>query len=167
MKKAFACALPVLSLLFLAPAAPAREVTRAALQKQDIVLLQRVEDTARDVLATAERLSTFNRVPTEYSRECHVVQLESLKEGINSMTRDLDRLAITRNGLDDADRKAVNRVLIAAVNLAQTPNAAILKAGAIDASPALSADYRRLMEDCARDADTLVKALSAGIVELK
>src|SRR5262249_18054358 len=82
MKRAFACALAVLSLLVLALAAPAGEVTRAALQRQDIVLLQRVEDTARDVLATAERLSTFNRVPTEYSRECHVVQLESLKEAI-------------------------------------------------------------------------------------
>ena len=168
MKIVFATALPLLSLLALVPALPAATpVSRELLQKQDIVLLQRVQDAAGDVLTTAERIESYNHAPNEYSRECHMFQLEALKEQINTMSRDLDRLAATRDGLDEADRRAVERVLIAAVELAQSANSVILKAGRAETSPALSVDYRKLVADCYRQADTLVKALGASIVELR
>ena len=167
MKNRIASCLPVVSLLALMPALPAGTVNRQALQKQDIVLLERVEDTARDAVATTERLDSYNRVPNEYSRECHLYQLEALKEEINGMTRDLDRVASTRDGLDDADRKAVTRVVIAAVELAQSANAAILKADQVEATPALNPEYRKLTAECYREAGELVKLLEAGIVELK
>ena len=167
MKNRIASCLPVVSLLALMPALPAGTVSRQALQKQDIVLLERVEDTARDAVATTERLDSYNRVPNEYSRECHLYQLEALKEEINGMTRDLDRVASTRDGLDDADRKAVTRVVIAAVELAQSANAAILKADQVEATPALNPEYRKLTAECYREAGELVKLLEAGIVELK
>jgi hypothetical protein len=168
MKRMIACTLPLLSLLALTPALhAATQVSRASLQKQDIVLLQRVEETAADVLTTSERLDSYNRVPNEYSRECHMVQLEALKDQINTMTRDLDRLASTREGLDAADRRAVERVLISAVELAQSANAVILKAGRAETSPALNVEYRKMTADCYRQAEQLVKALSAGIAELR
>jgi hypothetical protein len=158
----------MLSLLALTPTLPAAtQVSRTSLQKQDIILLQRVEETAAGVLTTAERLDSYNRVPNEYSRECHMVQLEALKDQINTMTRDLDRLASSREGLDDADRLAVERVLISAVELAQTANAVILKAGRAETSPALNVEYRKMTADCYRQAEHLVKALSAGIAELR
>ena len=50
MKNRIATYLPVVSLLALMPALPAGTVNRQALQKQDIVLLERVEDTARDFM---------------------------------------------------------------------------------------------------------------------
>jgi len=149
------------------PEMPGAPLNRAALQKQDIALLQRVEDTANDVLTTAERIDSYNHVPTEYSRECHMYQLDALKEQINGMTRDLDRVATSRSALDAADRKAVEKVLILAVELAQSANAAIVQAGRIEATPLLSAEYRKLMSDCYRQAGELVKALGAGIVELR
>jgi hypothetical protein len=61
----------------------------------------------------------------------------------------------------------VTRVVIVAVELAQTANAAILKAGQFDGTPSLSADYRKLMAECDRQAGDLVKAMDAGIAELK
>ena len=79
-----------------------------------------MEESANEVLATAERIDAYNRVPNEYSRECHLYQLEALKEQINAMTRDLDRVAISRGTLDTADRRAVDRVLVAAAELAQS-----------------------------------------------
>lgn len=167
MKNSIATLVPVLSLFALAPAFPAGTVNRAALQKQDIALLQRVEETAHDITATTGSLDSYNRTPNEYSRECHLSQLDALKEEINSMAHDLDRLAATREGLDDADRKAVTRVVIVAAELAQTANAAILKAGQFDGTPSLSPDYRKLMAECNRQAGDLVKAMDAGIVELK
>jgi hypothetical protein len=154
-------------MLALIPALSAGPISREALQKQDIALLQRVEETANDVLSTVERIDSYNRVPNEFSRECHLFQLEALKEQINLMTRDLDRLAGSREGLDQADRKAVERVLITAVELAQTANAAIVKAGRAESTPALNVEYRRLVSDCYREAGMLVKALGAGIVELR
>ena len=54
-----------------------------------------------------------------------------------------------------------------AVELAQSANRAIAKAGQVDATPALSVEYRKLMETCYRQAGELVKALNAGIVELR
>lgn len=126
-----------------------------------------MEDTANEVLTTAERIDSYNHVPNEYSRECHMFQLDALQEQINAMTHDLDRVAVSRGSLDAADRKAVERVLIIAVELAQSANAAILQASRIDATPALSPEYRKLMSDCYREASGLVKALGAGIVELK
>jgi hypothetical protein len=167
MKSIIASALPLLSLLAALPALPGTQLSRQALQKQNIVLLQRVEDAANDVLTTAERIESYNHVPNEYSRECHMYQLEALKEQINLMTRDLDRLAASRDSLDAADRKAVERILIAAVELAQSANAAIVRAGRAEATPALNVEYRKLVGDCYRQADMLVKALGAGIVELR
>ena len=167
MKNIIASALPFVSLLVMIPSLPAGQISRDNLQKQDIVLLQRVEESANDVLTTAERIDSYNRVPNEYSRENHMFQLDALKEQINGMTRDLDRLASSRSGLDAADRKAVERVLISAVELAQSANSAILKAGRAETSPALSVEYRKLIADCSREAGMLVKALGAGIVELK
>jgi hypothetical protein len=149
------------------PSMPAGQINRDSLQKQDIALLQRVEESANDVLTTAERIDSYNRVPNEYSRECHLYQLDAMKEQINAMTRDLDRLAASRNGLDPADRKAVERILITAVELAQSANAAIVKAGRAETAPALNVEYRKLVADCYREAGLLVKALGAGIVELR
>jgi hypothetical protein len=164
VKTLFIFALPLLSLC-----APLQAATihQASIQKQDVVLLERVTDIAQEVLTATERIEALNRTPGEYSRRSHMVQLETLKDAINTMTRDLDRLAASRNSLDQADRKAVNRVLIAAVELAQTANAGIVKAGQVDTTPALSVEYRKLMEACNRQAGELVKALNAGIGELK
>lgn len=168
MNRIIASALPLVCLIAAIPALPAASIaTREALQKQNIALLQRVEDTANDVLTTAERLDSYNHVPNEYSRECHMYQLEALKDQINLMTRDLDRVASSRNSLDDSDRKAVERVLINAVELAQTANLTITKAGHAETSPALNVEYRKLVADCYRQASQLVKALEAGIVELR
>jgi len=167
MKTIIKSALPFLSLLALVPAIPAGQVDRVTLQKQDIVLLQRVEESANEVMNTAERIDSYNRVPNEYSRDCHLVQLEALKEQINAMTRDLERLASSRDSLDAADCRAVERVLITAVELAQSANAVIVKAGRAESTPALNVEYRRLVGDCYREAGMLVKALDAGIVELR
>ena len=167
MKNIIVSALPLLFLSAAIPSLPAGQIHREDLQKQDIVLLQRVEDTAHDVMATTENIESYNRMPNVYSRECHLLQLDALKDQINAMTRDLDRLAASRNGLDRADQKAVTRVLMVASELAQNANAAIVKAGAISATPALSPEYRKLMDECNREAGDLVKALGAGIVELK
>ena len=164
MKTLFALTLPLVSLF--APL-QAAAIHPASVQKQGVILLERVVDTAQEVLTATERIEALNRTPGEYSRQSHMVQLETLKDAINMMTRDLDRLAASRNWLDQADRRAVNRVLIAAVELAQTANAVILKAGQVDATPALSVEYRKLMETCNRQAGELVKALNAGIGELK
>src|SRR5579883_901406 len=84
MKIMMKSVLPVVCLLAAIPTLPGASIpTRAALQKQDIALLQRVEETANDVLTTSERLDSYNHVPNEYSRECHMYQLEALKEQIN------------------------------------------------------------------------------------
>jgi hypothetical protein len=136
-------------------------------QKQRVILLERVADAAQEVMTAAERIEAYNRTPTEFSRQTHLVQLETVKDQINFMARDLDRLAQSRDSLDPADRRAVNRVLIIAVELAQTANAAISKAGQWDATPALSVEYRKLMETCYRQSTELVRALNAGIIELK
>ena len=167
MKSIITSVLPLMSLLAMVPALPAGQLNREALQKQDIVLLQKVEESANDVLTTAERIDSYNRVPNEYSRECHLFQLDALKEQINAMTHDLDRVAVSRESLDAADRKAVERVLITAVELAQSANAAIVKAGRAETTPALNVEYRKLVADCYREAGMLVKALGAGIVELR
>lgn len=164
MKKIFAFVLPLVCLLAPLQAGQAR---LEPAQKQNRLLLERVADSAQEVFAAAERIEGFNHSPNEFSRQSHMLQLENVKEGINMMTRDLDRLAASRETLDQADRRAVNRVLIAAVELAQTANAAILKAGRFEATPGLSLEYRRLMETCARQAGDLLKALNAGVEELK
>jgi uncharacterized protein YutE (UPF0331/DUF86 family) len=167
MKSIIASSLPLLSLLVMAPALPAGQLTRNSLQRQNILLLQRVADTANEVLSTAERIESYNRVPNEYSRECHMYQLDALKEQINAMTHDLDRLALTRNGLDTADRRAIERVLTVAVELAHSANQTIVEANRMDATPGLSVEYRKLASDCYRQSEMLVKALSACIEELK
>ncbi len=164
MKSIVAVALPLVSLF--APL-QAAQVPQESVQKQGIMLLERVADAAQGVVIAAGRIEAYNRTPTEYSRQSHIAQLENVKDEINLMTRDLDRLAASRDALDQADRRAVNRVLIAAVELAQTANLAISKASRFDATPGLSVEYRKLMETCARQAGELVKALNAGIAELK
>ena len=157
----------ILAALTAAPALPAAPASRISLQKQNFALIQRLQDSARDIADTAERLDSYNRVPDQYSRECHFTQLDSLKEGINHMTTALERLSATQNGMDDADRKAVTRVLIAAVELAQSANSAILKANTTEDTPGLSLEYRKLMSDCYRQSAALVKALDAAAIELK
>lgn len=167
MKKRIKAVLPVLSLLALIPGLPAAPVNRASLQKQDIALIQRLEDNARDVMDTAERLDSYNRVPDEYSRQCHLSALDSLKAEINVMAPVIERLAATKDGLDDADRKAVTRVVIAAVELAQSANSVIVKANATEDTPGLSVDYRKLIAECSRESNGLLKALDAAAAELK
>jgi hypothetical protein len=162
--KIFAVALPLVSLL--APL-QAGQIRPDSVQKRGVALLERVADAAQEVVSASGRVEAHNRTPNAYSRQSHLVQLENLKDAINVMTRDLDRLAASRESLDQAERRAVNRVLIAAVELAQTANAAIAKAGQLDATPALSVEYRKLMDNCYRQAGELVKALTAGIEELK
>ena len=160
--------LPVLFSFALLPALPAAApAARTALQKQDIALMQRMLDYAHDAQDAADRIGTYSRVPDESSRASHVYQLEVLKDAMNSMAPVAERLAATRNELDDADRKAVTRIVIAAVELAQNANAAILKANSTEQTPSLIADYRKLIEVCYRDASDLVKALGAGMIELK
>ena len=164
MKTIAMFALPFVSLL--APL-QAGQIRTDSAQKQGVVLLQRVAESAQEVRAAAERIESYDRTPTDFSRQTHLLQLETVKEEINAMTRDLDRLAASRDSLDQADRRAVNRVLIAAVELAQTANSAITKAMQWDANPALKVEYRKLIETCYRQSSQLVKALNAGIVELK
>ncbi len=159
--------IPVLAALALLPTLPAAPASRISLQKQDFALVQRLQDSARYVAETAERLDSYNRVPDEYSRECHFSQLDALKDEINSMTSALERLSASQSGLDEADRKAVTRVLIAAVELAQSANSAILKANATEDTPGLSVEYRKLMSDCYRESTALVKALDAAAAGLK
>ena len=167
MKTIIESSLPFLCLFTLLPTLGAATISRADLQKQDISLIQRITDYARDAEDSAERIDSYSRVPDEYSRQCHMVQLEALKSAINAMAPTIERLAATRNGLDEADNKAVTRIVIEAVELAQSANAAILKANAIEDTPSLSADYRKLVEQCYRESNLLVKALSAGVIELK
>jgi hypothetical protein len=167
MIKNIGCYTAYFAMLAFLPALPAAPVNRAALQRQDMTLLQRLEDNARDVEDTAERLDSYNRVPDEYSRQCHLSQLEALKAEINVMAPVIEHLAATRDGLDDADRKAVSRVIIAAVELAQGANAVIVTANATADTPGLSSDYRKLMNECYRDSGALVKMLEAAEVELK
>jgi len=154
-------------LLALVPTLPAASMNRADLQKQDITLIQRIADYARDAEDSAERIDSYSRVPDEYSRECHMVQLDALKDAINAMAPTIQRLAATRDQLDDADNKAVTRIVIEAVELAQSANAAILKANASEDTPSLHADYRKLVDECYRESNDLVKALTAGVIELK
>ena len=56
---------------------------------------------------------------------------------------------------------------VSAVELAQSANAVILKAGRAETSPALNVEYRKMTAECYRQAEQLVKALSAGIAELR
>src|SRR5579864_4977349 len=167
MKTIIKSSLPVVCLFALMPSWAATPVDRVALQKQDIVLIQRIADYARDAEDSAQRIDSYSRVPDEYSRQCHLSQLEALKSAINSMAPTIERLAATRNGLDNADNKAVTRIVILAVELAQSANAAIVQANNFEDAPSLSAEYRKLIDQCYRESNDLVKALNAGIVELK
>lgn len=167
MKTIIRSYLPILCLLVLIPSRAATPVDRLALQKQDIALIQRISDYARDAEDSAERIDSYIRVPDEYSRQCHLSQLDALKSAINSMAPTIERLAATRNGLDNADNKAVTRIVILAVELAQSANAAIVQANNAEDTPSLSAEYRRLVEQCYRESNDLVKALNAGVIELK
>ena len=157
----------VVLLITLLPALAAAPVSRAALQKQDIALIERAMDSARDAEDAVERLQAYSRTPDEYSRPCHLLQLDGLKESINTMAPAIDRLASTRDQLEEVDRKAVTRIVILAVELAQSTNAMILQADATPDAPSLDAGYRKLVEQCHRESSELVKALAAGIVELR
>src|SRR5690349_3029962 len=106
MKTIAMFALPCVSLL--APL-QAGQIRTDSAQKQGVVLLQRVAESAQEVRAAAERIESYDRTPTDFSRQTHLLQLETVKEEINAMTRDLDRLAASCDSLDQADRRAVNR----------------------------------------------------------
>ncbi len=158
---------PLLSLLALIPVLAAAPPARGPVQKQDRALLLGLEDDARGIIDTTDRLESFTRVPDEYSRETQMLQLDTLKVEINRIGPAIERLAGTVRGLNETDRATVNRVVIAAVELAHTVNAAILKANVAEDGPAYSPEYRRLIDDCSRESNQLLKALLSGITELK
>lgn len=129
------------------------------------ILIERVEEYAREMREAAARLQSFTRVPNSYSLESHAGRLNRIRDNLNDISDTVARLQQNESFLLPRQRLTVRYVAEELPTLAANLQYAIeyVNEAGMDGQPLWTDEYTGPVARIYDSADTVVEA--AGLAE--